>query len=108
MGAVNTLVSPVPRWSADFCACLLGIYDRREGTDFFRQYSGAFTPPVDSMKERVRALEAELEKKEQVIRELDRAARERLTLINQLHSSPQHGHRPVETAQGFLNRWFRR
>jgi hypothetical protein len=66
MGAVNTLVSPVPRWSADFCACLLGIYDRREGTDFFRRYADAFTPPVDPMKERVRALGAELQKKEQV------------------------------------------
>jgi FkbM family methyltransferase len=29
--------------SADFCACLLAIYDRREGTDFFKQYTGTFT-----------------------------------------------------------------
>ena len=27
--------------SADFCACLLAIYDRREGTDFCRQYTAA-------------------------------------------------------------------
>jgi FkbM family methyltransferase len=28
--------------SADFCACLLGIYDRREGTDFFGRYAESF------------------------------------------------------------------
>jgi len=27
--------------SADFCACLLAIYDRREGTDFFKKYTDA-------------------------------------------------------------------
>lgn len=91
---------------------------------------------VKLLEERARALEAQLEEKERVIRELDRAARERLalidelkseaekrltlvnqlnseaekrrTLIDELHSSLQRGRHPVETARGYLNRWFRR
>jgi len=94
--------------SADFCACLLGIYDRREGTDFFRQYADAFIQPVDAQDERARVLEAEPEEKDPVVREPDQASTERLALANELHASLQRGHHPVETALGYFNRWFRR
>jgi FkbM family methyltransferase len=94
--------------SADFCACLVGIYDRREGTDFFGRYAGAVIHRVDPKDERVRVLEAELEAKERVVRELDQAARERLTLVNELHSALQRGYHPIETALASFNRWFRR
>jgi hypothetical protein len=74
--------------SADFCACLLKIYDRREGTDFFRPYTEACLQRGRAKEERIRLLEAELQEKEQVIRELDQAARERLELINRLTHDP--------------------
>lgn len=45
---------------------------------------------VRSLEARVRELQQDLEAKEQVIRELDRAARERLDLINQLTSGTLH------------------
>jgi len=44
---------------------------------------------VRLLEERVRVLEAELEKKERVIRELDQAARERLALINRLNQAQE-------------------
>jgi len=36
------------------------------------------------------------------------AARERLTLVNELHSALQRGYHPIETALASFNRWFRR
>jgi SAM-dependent methyltransferase len=63
---------------------------------------------LESSRQQAEANRIAAEERLTAIDDLKSAAEERLALIIQLDSSLQRGHRRVETALGYFNRWFRR